>query len=75
MNKKELKSRFNPLNQVYVFNTLEVYQKFQKAVDCFNPLNQVYVFNEEVLYIPEDSLWTTGFNPLNQVYVFNIWIF
>ena len=42
-------SRFNPLNQVYVFNS-ETRQEIQKSGrNGFNPLNQVYVFNKSAI--------------------------
>ena len=45
MNKEEHERyRFNPLNQVYVFNTT-CSAVFIEDEDGFNPLNQVYVFN------------------------------
>ena len=64
--------RFNPLNQVYVFNYEKLrFYTLQQSFLRFNPLNQVYVFNDiskakfcTYLYI--------RFNPLNQVYVFNV---
>ena len=37
--------RFNPLNQVYVFNLEKLIAEFEKEAESFNPLNQVYVFN------------------------------
>ncbi len=46
MNKEEHERyRFNPLNQVYVFNTT-CSAVFIEDEDGFNPLNQVYVFNK-----------------------------
>ena len=40
------KEGFNPLNQVYVFNTgIAIHMMRSGAVSRFNPLNQVYVFN------------------------------
>ena len=39
------KVRFNPLNQVYVFNTYLIGVEFNRSKTSFNPLNQVYVFN------------------------------
>ena len=37
---------FNPLNQVYVFNTLTPLKRVCVVITAsFNPLNQVYVFN------------------------------
>ena len=63
-------SRFNPLNQVYVFNN-KTFQKYYRPTDGFNPLNQVYVFNIKNNSRKYLWKWATGFNPLNQVYVFN----
>ena len=38
--------RFNPLNQVYVFNNYDLFKYYRSRKLRFNPLNQVYVFNE-----------------------------
>ena len=38
-------TRFNPLNQVYVFNPDGLKQNSRPLYRRFNPLNQVYVFN------------------------------
>ena len=44
--------RFNPLNQVYVFNKLKRIIKGSSGVlRSFNPLNQVYVFNEKATLV------------------------
>ena len=36
---------FNPLNQVFVFNIIEIVEKYLEDDEGFNPLNQVFVFN------------------------------
>ena len=64
---------FNPLNQVYVFNSRYGYELLFRSAPGFNPLNQVYVFNlrrenQRTSFIYRND----GFNPLNQVYVFNV---
>ena len=39
-------ARFNPLNQVYVFNSIKDMLEIKGLImPRFNPLNQVYVFN------------------------------
>ena len=43
--KAQTRYRFNPLNQVYVFNWHEMCKSFNAWKQSFNPLNQVYVFN------------------------------
>ena len=40
------KEGFNPLNQVYVFNTGIAIHMTHIRIVSFNPLNQVYVFNK-----------------------------
>ena len=61
---------FNPLNQVYVFNTE---RKTDRQMGYgFNPLNQVYVFNNLTQKEEDSADDIEGFNPLNQVYVFNL---
>ena len=64
-------SGFNPLNQVYVFNSCDFQWSnvFKKSLG-FNPLNQVYVFNQH-RRSEVRPCQLLCFNPLNQVYVFN----
>ena len=47
--KLDLWQSFNPLNQVYVFNTPGKHTKNTPLKNpSFNPLNQVYVFNNRL---------------------------
>ena len=61
----------NPLNQVYVFNTLLLIIIIIGLYQPLNPLNQVYVFNEYNMENEKLNMLALRLNPLNQVYVFN----